>query len=172
MLEVPFQNTIFSPAESSKFLTFFLQPHSHKSVFTHHSLTSVKFSSVASNSLQPHESQHARPPCPSPTPGVHSDSRPLSQCCHPAIISSSVIPFSSCPQSLPASESFPTYFFIIGRKARRLYKRLPTGVVGITVTAPRAIELVPFPEPESWLWSLAVLQPAFLCLVHGTPEAF
>ena len=59
-----------------------------------------------SDSLQLHESQHARPPCPSPTPGVHSDSCPLSQCCHPAI-SSSVVPFSSCPQSLPASESFP-----------------------------------------------------------------
>ena len=50
--------------------------------------------------------QHARPPCPSSTPGVHSNSRPSSQWCHPAI-SSSVIPFSSCPQSLPASESFP-----------------------------------------------------------------
>ena len=62
--------------------------------------------SVVSNSLRPHESQHARPPCPSPTPGVHSDSRPSSQWCHPAI-SSSVIPFSSCPQSLPASEAFP-----------------------------------------------------------------
>ena len=58
-----------------------------------------------SDSLQPHESQHARPPCPSPTPGVHSNSRPLSRCCHPAI-SSSVVPFSSCPQSLPASGSF------------------------------------------------------------------
>ena len=62
--------------------------------------------SVVSNSLRPHESQHARPPCPSQTPRVHSDSRPLSQWCHPAI-SSSGIPFSSCPQSLPASESFP-----------------------------------------------------------------
>ena len=62
--------------------------------------------SVVSDSLQPHEPQHARPPCPSPTPRVHSDSRPSSQWCHPAI-SSSVIPFSSCPQSLPASESFP-----------------------------------------------------------------
>ena len=62
--------------------------------------------SFVSDSLRPHESQHARPPCPSPTPGVHSDSRPSSQRCHPAI-SSSVIPFSSCPQSLPASESFP-----------------------------------------------------------------
>ena len=68
---------------------------------------SVQFScSVVSNSLWPHELQHARPPCPSPSPTVHSDSRPLSQWCHPAI-SSSVTPFSSCPQSLPASESFP-----------------------------------------------------------------
>ena len=70
--------------------------------------SSVQFShSVMSDSLQPHESQHARPPCPSPTPRVHSDSRPSSPWCHPAI-TSSVIPFSSCPQSLPASESFPT----------------------------------------------------------------
>ena len=69
--------------------------------------SSVQFShSVVSNSLQPHESQHTRPPCPSPTPGVHSDSRPSSQWCHPAI-SSSVVPFSSYPQSLPTSESFP-----------------------------------------------------------------
>ena len=62
--------------------------------------------SVVSDSLRPHESQHTRPPCPSPTPGVHSDSRRSSQWCHPAI-SSSVVPFPSCPQSLPASESFP-----------------------------------------------------------------
>ena len=69
--------------------------------------SSVQLShSVVSDSLRPHESQHARPPCPSPTPGVHSDLRPLSQWCHPAI-SSSVVPISSCPQSLPASESFP-----------------------------------------------------------------
>ena len=58
--------------------------------------------SVVSDSLRPHESQHARPPCPSPTPGVHWDSRPSSQWCHPTI-SSSGVPFSSCPQSLPAS---------------------------------------------------------------------
>ena len=70
-------------------------------------LDSVQFShSIVSDSLRPHEPQHARPPCPSPTPGVHSDTRPSSQWCHPAI-SSSVVPFSSCPQSLPASESFP-----------------------------------------------------------------
>ena len=58
------------------------------------------------NSLRPHESQHARPPCSSPSSGVHSDSCPSSPWCHPAI-SSWVVPFSSCPQSLPASESFP-----------------------------------------------------------------
>ena len=66
----------------------------------------VQFSrSVVSDSLRPHESHHARPPCPSPTPGVHSNSHPLSRWCHPAV-SSSVVPFSSCPQSLPASGSF------------------------------------------------------------------
>ena len=71
-------------------------------------ISSVQFScSVVSNTLRPHESQYARPPCPSPTPGVHSNSR-LSSRWHHAAISSSVVPFSSCPQSLPASESFPT----------------------------------------------------------------
>ena len=76
------------------------------SIHIHHH-SSVQFShSVVSDSLRPHESQHARPPCPSPTPGVHSNSCPSRQWCHPAI-SSSVVPFSSCPQSLPASESFP-----------------------------------------------------------------
>ena len=67
---------------------------------------SVQFScSVVSDSLRPHESQHARPLCPSPTSGVYSNSCPSSWWCHPAI-SSSVVPFSSCPQSLPASKSF------------------------------------------------------------------
>ena len=70
-------------------------------------MQTVQFShSVVSDSLQPHESQLARPPCPSPTPGVHSNSCPLSRWCHPAI-SSSVVPFSPCPQSLPGSESSP-----------------------------------------------------------------
>ena len=68
---------------------------------------SVQFScSVMSDYLRLHESQHTRPPCPSPTPGVYLNSCPLSWWCHPAI-SSSVVPFSSCPQSLPASGSFP-----------------------------------------------------------------
>ena len=61
--------------------------------------------SVISDSLWPHELQHARPPCPSPTPGVYSNSCPLSGWCHPAILSS-VVPFSSCPQSFPTSGSF------------------------------------------------------------------
>ena len=69
--------------------------------------SSVQFSrSVVSDSLRPHESQHARPPCPSPNPGVHSSSHPSSWRCHPAVLSS-VVPFSPSPQSLPASESFP-----------------------------------------------------------------
>ena len=70
-------------------------------------MLSIQFSrSVVSDSLRPHESQHARPPCPSPTPGVHSNSCPSSRWCHPAI-SSSVILFYSFPHYLPASESFP-----------------------------------------------------------------
>ena len=74
-------------------------------ILLHEWYSSVQFScSVMSDSLWPHESQHARPPCPSPTPRVHSC--PSSQWCHPAI-SSSVVRFSTCPQSLPASESFP-----------------------------------------------------------------
>ena len=86
-------NLVWSPPH----LGFSLPSVQWVSQFTH---------SITSDSLWPHESQHARPPCPSPTPGVHSNSRPLSQWCHPTI-SSSVIPSSSCPQSLPASESFP-----------------------------------------------------------------
>ena len=74
----------------------------HNGIFS-----SVQFSrSVVSDSLRPHESQHTRPPCLSPTPEVYSNPCPSSRWCHPAI-SSSVIPFSSCPQSLPASGSFP-----------------------------------------------------------------
>ena len=76
---------------------------------------SVQFSrSAVSDSLQPHELQHTRPPCPSPTPGVYSNSCPSSQWCH-STISSSVVPFSSCLQSFPASGSFPmSRFFASG----------------------------------------------------------
>ena len=83
--------------KSTKISTYFSTTYTISPGFSH---------SVASYSSWPHESQHTRPPCPSPTPGVHSDSCPLSLWCHPAILSS-VVPFSSCPQSLPASESFP-----------------------------------------------------------------
>ena len=77
---------------------------------------SLQFSSVAQSclTLQPHGLQHSRPPCPLPTPGVYSSSCPLSQWCHPTI-SCSVVPFSSCPQSFPASGSFPmSQFFTSG----------------------------------------------------------
>ena len=80
--------------------------------------SSFQFScSVVSSSLQPHGLQHSRPPCPSSTPGVYSDSCPLSQWCHPTI-SFSVIPFSSCPQSFPTSGSFPmSQFFTSNGKS-------------------------------------------------------
>ena len=85
--------------------------------------SSVQFNcSVMSDSLRPHESQHTRPPCPSPPPRVHSDSHPSCLWCHPAI-SSSVVPFSSCPQSLPASESFPmSQFFAWGGQSNNTLK--------------------------------------------------
>ena len=98
----PLGLTGLTPALASRFFTIWVTREPPLWIFN-----SVQFScSVVSDSLRPHESQHARPPCPSPTPGVHSDSGPSSQWCHPAI-SSSVVPFSSCPQSLPASGSFP-----------------------------------------------------------------
>ena len=97
--------------------------------------------------LWPHESQHTRPPCPSQTPGVHSDSRPSSQWCHPAI-SSSVVPFSSCPQSLPASESFPmSQLFARGGQS--------TGVSALASFLPKKIPgLISF--RMDWLDLLAV----------------
>ena len=84
-------------------------------------ISSVHFShSVMSDSLQPQESQHARPHCPSPTPRVNSNSCPLSRWCHPAILSSVVL-FSSCPQSLPASGSFPmSQLFAWGDQSTRV----------------------------------------------------
>ena len=91
---------VYHCAEEISFFFFF-------NFFFRKFLSISQFScSVMSNCLQPHELQHARPPCPSPTPGVHPNPCPLSWWCHPTI-SSSVSPFSSCPQSLPASGSFP-----------------------------------------------------------------
>ena len=84
-----------------KFRVFFIYVHE-----IYGSFSPVQFShSVVSDPLRPHEPQHARPPCPSPTPGVCPNSCPLSRWCHPTI-SSSVVPFSSCPQSFPTSGSF------------------------------------------------------------------
>ena len=81
---------------------------------TYYFFRKFQFSSVVSNSLQPHGLQHTRPPCPSPTPGVYSNSCPSSRWCRPTI-SSSVVPFSSCFQSFPASGSFPmSRFFVSG----------------------------------------------------------
>ena len=95
------------PSPTYESIEYWLARSFHNIFVIYIKCISVQFSrSVVSDSLRPHESQHARPPCPSPTPGVQSDSCPSSQWCHPAI-SSSVVPFSSCPQSLPASESFP-----------------------------------------------------------------
>ena len=89
--------------------------------------SSVQFShSVVSSSLRPHGLQHARPPCPSPTPGVYSELCPLSRGCHPTI-SSSVVPFSSCPQSFPASGSFQMSQFF------------PSGGQGIGVSASASV---------------------------------
>ena len=97
--------------------------------------SSVQFSlSVMSDSLWTHESQHTRTPCPSPTPGVHSDSGPSSQWCHPGI-SSSAVPFSFCPQTLPGSESFPmSQLFAWGGQS--------TGV--------SALELFPPKKSQGW----------------------
>ena len=103
--------------------SFSMMPFPTPTLVSGCSLTkSVQFSSVAQScpTLQPHEMQHTRPPCPSLTTGVHSNSCPSSQWCHPAILSS-VIPFSSFPQSFPASESFPmSQLFAWGGQSTRV----------------------------------------------------
>ena len=101
--------------------------------------SSVQFShSVMSDFLQPHELQHARPPCPSPTPRVHSNSRPSSRWCHPAI-SSSVVPFSSCPQSLPASEFFPMNQFFAGSSKKQESSRKTSTSALLTMPKPLTV---------------------------------
>ena len=102
-------------------------------IFAASQVASVQFSPIVmSDSLRPHELQHTRPPCPSPTPGVHSNSCPLSPWCHPTI-SSSVIPFSSCLQSFPASGSFQmSQFFTSGGQS--------IGVSASTSVLPRNIQ--------------------------------
>ena len=95
--------------------TTFPHPPLHRGSSDQQKGGSVQFScSIMSDSLRPHKPQHARPPCPSPTPGVHPNPCPLSWSCHPTI-SSSVIPFSSSPQSFPGSGSFQmSQFFASG----------------------------------------------------------
>ena len=103
------------------------------------------FSSVAQSclTLQPHESQHARPPCPSPTPGIYSNSCPSSCWCHPAI-SSSVILFSSCPQSFPVSEYFPmSQLFAWGGQS--------TGVSALASVLPLNTQDWPSSEWTGWI---------------------
>ena len=125
--------------------------------------SSVQFShSVVSDSLRPHELQHTRPPCPSPTPGVHLDSRPSSHWCHPAI-SSSVVPFSSCPQSLPASECFPLgQLFAWGGQS-----------TGVSASASFPPKNTPGWSPSEWTgWiSLAVQGTLKSLLQHYTSKA-
>ena len=150
-------NTVWSGRArlSPRFCFLFLPVLKHFSFTDLYIISSVQFScSVVSDSLRPHESQHARPPCPSPTPGVHSDSCPLSQWCHPAI-SSSVVPLSSCPQSLPASESFPmSQFFAWGGQS--------TGVSASTS----------FPPKKSQGWSPSEWTGWISLQSKGLPRVF
>ena len=128
-------------------------------IITNISFSSVQFSrSVVSDSLQPHESQHARPPCPLPIPGVHSNSSPSSWWCHPAI-SSSVVPFSSCPQSLPASKSFPmSQLFAWGGQS--------TGVSALASFLPKKSQGWSLSEWTGWI----SLQSKGLSRVFSTPQ--
>ena len=128
----------------------------------------IQFShSVVSNSLKPHEPQDARPPCPSPTPGVHPNPCPLSRWCHPTI-SSSVVPFSFCPQSFPASGSFPMNQFFasggqsIGVSASTLVLPMNTqawspldGLIGSPCSPRDSQESSPTPQFKS-IYSLAL----------------
>ena len=101
--------------------SMFSFPHLPQACVLTIGFSSVQLShSVMSNSLQPHRPQHTRLLCPSPSPRVYSNSCPLSRCCHPTI-SSSVVPFSSCLQSFPASGSFPmTQLFVSGGQSIRV----------------------------------------------------
>ena len=111
-----------------------------------------------SDSLRPHELQHARPPCPSPSPGVHSNSRPSSRWCHPAF-TSSVVPFSSCPQSLPASESFAmSQLFAWGGQS--------TGVSALASFLPKKSQGWSPSEWTSWISLQSISGPNFILWRH------
>ena len=128
-----------------------------------HCLSSVQFSlSVVSDSLRLHEPQHTRPPCPSPTPRVYPNSCPLSQWCHPTI-SSSVIPFSSCPQSFPESGSF------------QMSRLFASGGQSIGVSASTSVPPMNTPGLISfrmdWLDLLAVQETLKSLLQHHSSKA-
>ena len=129
-----------------------------------HRFGSVQFSrSVMSDSLRPYESQHARPPCPSPAPGVYSDSCPTSRRCHPAI-SSPVVPFSSCPQSLPPSGSFPiSQLFAWGGQS--------TGVSASASVLSMKTQAGPISFKKDWLDLLAVQGTLKSLLQHHSSKA-
>ena len=123
--------------------------------------SSVQFSrSAMSDSLRPRELQHARPPCPSPTPGVYSNSCPLSWWCHPAI-SSSVIPFSSCSQSLPASGSFPmSQLFTWGGQSIRVSASLSVVVIVPQILSFTGVSFIlAFHFLESFLFYFLAVSP-------------
>ena len=123
-------------------------------------ISSVQFNhSVVSDSLQPHELQHTRPPCPSPTPGVYSNSCPSSWWCHPAI-SSSVVPFSSCLQSFPTSGSFlSSQFFTSDGQS-----------IGVSASAEYSLEgLISF--RIDWLDLLVVQETLKSLLQHHSSKA-
>ena len=110
-----------------------------------------------SDCLRPHESQHARPLCPSQTPRVHSDSIPSTQWCHPAI-SSSVVPFSSCPQTLPASESVPmSQLFAWGGQS-----------TGISALASFLTKYTPDWSPLEWTGWISLQSKGLLRVVSNT----
>ena len=139
---------------------------------------SVQFSrSVMSDSLRPHGLQNARAPCPSPTPGAYSNSCPLSRWCHPTI-SSSVVPFSSCPQSFPASGSFQmSQFFISGGQSVGV--SASTSVLpmnqGLGIEpAPPALEgevLIPGPPGKSLYWFF-LYQAIFSAVLFVLPKTW
>ena len=134
---------------------------------------SVQFSrSVVSNSLQPDELQHARPPCPSPTARVYPKPCPLSQWCHPTI-SSSVAPFSSCPQSPPASGSFPmSWLFALGGPSigasasasvlpMNVQNWFPIGLTGLISLLPKGLWSV-FSSTTVWKYQFFGALPSLL----------
>ena len=133
--------------------------------------TQSSFHSVVSNSLQPHELQHTRHPCPSPTPGVCSNSCPLSWWCHPTNLPS-VIPFSSCLQSFPASGSFPMsqLFASGGQSIRALASVLSMniqgcfslGLTGLISLLPKGLSSV----VQHHNWKASILQPSAIFTVQ------